>query len=171
MSMAIAYRLGKKKHDKGVHKPVGEERYGRGASEAGEDYRDYKSEPKGAFSREGAESSKDKHKDILAELMGMRGGRENLACGGEVGEDDMISKIMAKHYSEGGRLANKTEITADFEPNEFDELDLDDDLEQHDTGANSGDELGDHQEDEDRHDIVSKIMRSRAKRDKLPRPA
>jgi hypothetical protein len=78
---------------------------------------------------------------------------------------------MAKHYSEGGKLANKTEITADFEPNAFDELALEDDLEQHYTGANSGDELGNDQEDEDRHDIVSKIMRSRTKRDKLPRPA
>jgi len=171
MSMAIAYRLGKKKHDKGVHKPVGEERYGRGASEAGEDYRDYKSEPKGAFSEQGAKSSKDKHREILDELMGMRGGRENMACGGKVGEDDMISKIMAKHYSEGGRLANKTEITADFDPNEFDDLALRDGLEEHETGANSGDELGDEQEDEDRRDMVSKIMRSRAKRDKLPRPA
>lgn len=171
MSMAIAYRMSKKKHEKGVHKPVGEERYGRGASEAGEDYRDYKAEPKGAFSGEGAKSAKDKHREILDELMGMRGDRENLACGGEVGEDDMISKIMAKHYSEGGRLANKTEITADFEPNEFDDLALRDDLEAHDTGANSGDELDDKTEDEDRHDIVSKIMRLRAKRDKLPRPA
>jgi hypothetical protein len=46
----------------------------------------------------------------------------------------------------------------------------DDDLEQHYTGENSGDELGNAQEDEDRRDIVSRIMKSRRLKDRLPRP-
>lgn len=86
-------------------------------------------------------------------------------------DDDMISRIMKKRYSEGGVVANETKETADEEPNEFDDLVKDDDLEFSETGANSGDELGDEAEDEDRKDIVSRIMKSRAKKDKNPRPA
>jgi hypothetical protein len=87
-------------------------------------------------------------------------------------ERDLVSRIMKQrehHYSHGGRVANKTHVTADFEPNEFDEMSKDDDLEHHYTGANSGDEIGDDQEDEDRHDIVSRIMKSRHKKDRYPR--
>lgn len=89
----------------------------------------------------------------------------------------MVDRIMAKKYSEGGKVANErqgdsTDVmpTAGDAPNEFDDLALRDDLEFHDTGANSGDELGNAQEDEDRRDIVSRVMRSRAKRDRLPNP-
>jgi hypothetical protein len=39
------------------------------------------------------------------------------------------------------------------------------------TGANSGDEVGDEQEDEDEHDMVSRIMKSRLKKDRMPHPA
>ena len=39
------------------------------------------------------------------------------------------------------------------------------------TGANSGDEIGNEQEDEDRRDIVSRIMKSRRLMDRNPRPA
>lgn len=88
-------------------------------------------------------------------------------------DDDMISRIMRQRFSMGGKVANNvgTGQEADAEENQFDDLVKDDDLEFHYTGANSGDDLGDQQEDEDRHDIVSKIMKSRAKKDRLPRPA
>lgn len=91
----------------------------------------------------------------------------------------LIKKIMmsrAQGYSEGGRVANEDHGPMDsrlagFKQNEFDDLALRDDLEQHYTGANSGDELGNSQEDSDRRDIVSRIMKSRAKKDRMPRPA
>ena len=88
--------------------------------------------------------------------------------------EDMVGRIMKKrqqHFSEGGRVANRTNIdTADHDPAQFDDLVLRDDLESSYTGANSGDELGNEQEDHDREDIVARIMRSRAKKNKLPNP-
>ncbi len=89
-------------------------------------------------------------------------------------EEDMVGRIMkgrAQHMSKGGRVANRTDDYTDEEPNQFDDLVKDDDLEEHYTGANSGDEIGDHQEDEDRHDIVARIMKSRRLKDRNPRPA
>lgn len=89
-------------------------------------------------------------------------------------EEDMVDRIMksrAKGYSEGGRVANDDMPEADFEENQFDVMPKEDHLEFHYTGANSGDELGNEQEDEDQHDMVSRIMRSRMKRDRMPRPA
>jgi hypothetical protein len=86
----------------------------------------------------------------------------------EMEDDDMVDRIMRKRMSEGGRVANDDEVTADFEPNEFDDLVKDDHLEAHYPGS---EELGDEQEDMDRHDIVSRIMRSRMKKDRNPRPA
>jgi len=98
-------------------------------------------------------------------------------------EDDMVDRIMKKRspsfegearlYSEGGKVANDTHpFECDFEdPNEFDDLVLRDDLDYEYTGKNSGDELGDEAEDERRADIVSRIMASRRKKDKNPRPA
>lgn len=86
-------------------------------------------------------------------------------------DDDMIDRIMKQRYSKGGMVANDTPIKADFEKNDFDDLALRDDLESSYTGENSGDEIDDEQEDMDRRDIVSRIMRSRAKKDRLPRPA
>ena len=85
---------------------------------------------------------------------------------------DMVAKVMSKHkYSKGGEVANDTPIHADFEENDFDDLAKDDGLNFSLTGKNSGDELGNHQEDHDRGDIIAKILRSRAKKDKNPRPA
>lgn len=84
--------------------------------------------------------------------------------------EDMVGRIILKHLSKGGMVANATPIKADFEENEFDDLVKDDGLEQHYTGANSGDELGDEQEDHDRHDMISMIMKSRKKKDRLPHP-
>lgn len=84
-------------------------------------------------------------------------------------DDDMIGQIMRekrKMYSEGGRVANQEhgqddEDLAGFSPNEFDDLVLDDDLDQHYTGANSGDEIGNAREDEDQDDMIRQIMREK----------
>jgi hypothetical protein len=84
---------------------------------------------------------------------------------------DMIARIMAKRkqFAEGGKV-DQDMPEADFMPNEFDELQLSDGLETENTGASNGDELGDAAEDEDRKDIVARIMASRKKKDKLPNP-
>jgi hypothetical protein len=92
----------------------------------------------------------------------------------EAHEEDMISRIMKQReqtYSHGGEVANDDQPVADSEPNDFDLLGTDDDLEFSYTGKNSGDELGDAQEDHDRDDIVARVMKSRAKKDRNPRPA
>lgn len=98
-----------------------------------------------------------------------------MAEGGEANgsgfSDDMVSRIMKHRYSEGGMVANDTPPIADEMPADYDDLALRDDLEMSETGANSGDEIGDDQEDEDRDDIVKRVMKSRAKKDKMPRPA
>ena len=87
-------------------------------------------------------------------------------------DGDMIDRIMAKHYSMGGRVANDTDPIADAMPNEFDDLVLRDDLESsYGDDNNSGDALGNAQEMEDRRDIVARIMRSRSMKDRNPRPA
>lgn len=88
---------------------------------------------------------------------------------------DMVGRIMKQrqqHFSKGGMVANQdTQITG-MMPNEFDDLHLRDELDGSDmeTGAAAGDNLGNAQEDKDRRDIVSRIMKSRAKKDKLPNP-
>lgn len=125
------------------------------------------------------------HKEKLSELRAMPKPNLPMAEGGEIMEPmhgeqhgdkelDMVGRIM-KHrehmYSKGGEVANDDQPMADAMPNDFDDLALHDGLEFHDTGANSGDELGDEAEDHDRKDIVSKIMKSRAKKDRNPRPA
>ncbi len=93
-------------------------------------------------------------------------------------EEDMVGRIMKmrqRMYSEGGRIANADHgedqaNLAGFAPNEFDDLVLRDNLHSSYTGENSGDNLGNAQEDADQQDIVSRIMRSRAKKDRLPNP-
>jgi hypothetical protein len=93
-------------------------------------------------------------------------------------EMDMVGRIMKQrqmHYSEGGKVANQEHGEMDdglagFKQNEFDDLVLDDDLDFEYTGANSGDELGDTREDDDRRDIVSRVMKSRRLKDRLPNP-
>lgn len=96
----------------------------------------------------------------------------------EMHEMDMVDRIMKKrqmHYSKGGMIANGGEDDlsrmADGQRNNFDDLALRDDLESSYTGANSGDELGDAREDHDRADIIARIMNSRRKKDRMPRPA
>lgn len=101
-------------------------------------------------------------------------GDSDMGPGGDNGLSPVVHKIMMgrkQGFSEGGKVANKDEPMADFEENSFDDLANRDDLEFHDTAENSGDELGDEREDMDRKDVVSKIMASRKKKDRNPRPA
>lgn len=94
------------------------------------------------------------------------------AEGGEVHEEDMIARLMHKHMmSKGGMIANDDEPIADEEPAQYDDLALDDHLSEHYTEENSGDEVGDEDQDARDADLISKIMKSRAKKDRLPRPA
>lgn len=96
-------------------------------------------------------------------------------------KDTIVDRIMAQRsmgyesearLSKGGMVANEDGPETDSMPNEFDDLVLDDKLESsYGDDNNAGDETGDAQEDDDRQDIVSRIMRSRAKKDRMPRPA
>jgi hypothetical protein len=87
-------------------------------------------------------------------------------------EKGLPSHEAEQHYSEGGKVANSDLPIADFMPNEFDDLHLRDDLSStYGDDDNSGDALGNAQEDEDRNDIIARVMRSRAKKDRNPRPA
>lgn len=103
---------------------------------------------------------------------------DHKAMGGEMhkyADDDMVGSIMKKRahmYSKGGRVANDTGMgaAADLEDNQFDDLVKDDDLEFSYTGANSGDEIGNAEHDKEDHDMVSQIMKSRRKKDRLPNP-
>lgn len=90
----------------------------------------------------------------------------------EDSDDDLVMRIMKKRYSEGGQVANEVDMdSADKDPAQFDDLVIGDDLESdYGDDDNSGDALGNDQEDEDRKDIVSRIMASRKKKDRLPNP-
>lgn len=82
----------------------------------------------------------------------------------EYGHEDFAGRVMkARNYSKGGMVANKTFPESEGKENDFDDLALRDDLESSYTDANSGDEVGDAQEDKDRDDIISRVMRSRRK--------
>lgn len=84
----------------------------------------------------------------------------------------MVDRIMVKRMSKGGMVANDTTgDMADSKEAQYDDLVLRDDMGSSDTGANSGDELGNAEMDENDRDLISRIMRSRAKKDRLPRPA
>ncbi len=97
-------------------------------------------------------------------------GREKMDSAAMMEDEDMISRIMKQRYSKGGRIANDTPITADFEDNQFDDLVKDDDLEMHYTGQNSGDEIGNEKMDEDDRDLIARIMKSRRSKDRMPHP-
>jgi hypothetical protein len=105
-------------------------------------------------------------------------GEARLAEGGYLEGDHMYPHSKNGHFdvtnkfSEGGKVANSDEIEAGFSPNEFDDLHLRDDLSStYGDDDNAGDEIGDDREDEDRKDIVARIMASRRKKDRLPSPA
>ena len=91
-------------------------------------------------------------------------------------DDDLVSRVMKQRmYSKGGQVANSRPpggpIVDEQVPEGIDYLATNDDLEFSETGANEGDDLGSDQEDEDRDDIVSRVMRSWKKGDRMPRPA
>lgn len=106
-----------------------------------------------------------------------------MAQGGMVGEEsdahmeDMVGRILKqsqKMYSKGGMVANdEHSFEEEFhQPNDFDDLALRDELEFSETGANSGDHLGNEGEDKRRKDIVSKVMASwRKSSGRNPSPA
>jgi hypothetical protein len=87
-------------------------------------------------------------------------------------DDDIVDRIMRKglkKMSEGGRVANEDhgeddEYLADFSPNEFDDLSLNDDLEPHYKEDDYGDDMGDDEED----DMVNRIMRKSRMKDRMP---
>lgn len=86
-----------------------------------------------------------------------------------MGDSDMVSRIMGKHYSKGGVVANDDhEFEEEFsEPSEFDDLVLDDHLE---SKIHSDEEHGDAAEDKDRADPVMRAMMKRKKQHN-PNPA
>lgn len=135
-------------------------------------------------------AKRNKEMSGLARLA--EGGPVDASQGGPAYEDcydDMVDRIMMKRhgamedysdldrYSEGGKVANQEHGPNDsrlagFDPNEFDDLVLRDDLtSSYGEDDNAGDALGNDQEDEDRDDIISRIMRSRKKKDRMPNPA
>ncbi len=172
-------RVGKSLKDKGERARVyGEKEAGEGATEA----------------------SKKLHREKLAELKSDKQDRTNLADGGEVKPivDPDKSKEMADAMKkafrfarggevgcamcEGGRcmehggmvdriMAKRQPDLADFKPNEFDELELDPAPSPPHSGDDYGDDLGNEALHENDRDLISRIMRSRAKKDRLPRPA
>jgi hypothetical protein len=93
-------------------------------------------------------------------------------------EQGLVDRIMMNRkqnnageakFSEGGKVANQDEIEAGFSPNEFDDLHLNDNLESsYGDDDNSGDALGNEQEDKDRSDLVDRIMLKNFKQ-KIPR--
>ncbi len=108
-------------------------------------------------------------------------GGKMMADGGQVATDhdseglDMIDYIMRQRaMADGGAVSNDTGDgeSVDEEENQFDNLVLmDRDTSDEDyNAANSGDELGNEQKDEDERDLVAQIMKSRSKKDRLPNP-
>jgi hypothetical protein len=88
---------------------------------------------------------------------------DRLAMGGYA-EGDIIGRVMKRHYSMGGRVANDSEPISEEMPNQFDDLVLRDDLTSHyGDDDNSGDALSDHRENMDREDIIARIMKRRGK--------
>jgi len=85
----------------------------------------------------------------------------------KAGEGMEDYKKRTGHYSDGGEVANSDKPIADGMPAEFDDLHLRDGLEEHYTGANSGDEDGDSSYLDD---AVAKVMLKRRKQHN-PRPA
>lgn len=174
MSMAIKYAMNKKAKKMagggGVHQPHKAAVGGKeGQSEAGDHVRwEQAQRHSGNSSMAAAHNTmaKRQHQKVLSELESEKGkDRTNLAEGGNVECGTMVDRIMRKRMAHGG------EVMADFEPNEFDELELEPAPSPPHSGADYGDDLGDEEVAEEDHDLVSRIMRSRSKKDRMPRPA
>lgn len=98
------------------------------------------------------ETAKQDHETALLRLKSMSGptsGKSGFAGGGMV---DCPS--CGHNFSHGGEVANDSAPIADSMPAEFDDLVLDDGLEEHYTGENSGDEDG-------ASDVVKRAMKAR----------
>lgn len=139
--------------------------------------------PQGGMYAEGGQivdnKQSDSHMlDMVGRIIALH--QKMFADGGSVDDKDDESLMQKEsdkiqgNYAHGGQVANDVGVAeADKLPAEYDDLVLrDDDMEDADySGSNSGDELGNSGENERRSDVVSKIMKSRAKRDRMPRPA
>ncbi len=178
-------------HEKGIHTNAAVSHRGTEKSMAGIGARNYKAS--------GWDRSKkfavDEHKKVISEMHEMKSkDRTNLAEGGEVTDpqpskaDDMASSMRkAFHFAEGGdvdcmacqggacmehgglvdRIMKKRGAVEEA-PNDFDVLDLEPAPEADYPGSN---EHGDAEVEEDERDLVARIMRSRAKKDRMPRTA
>ncbi len=93
-----------------------------------------------------------------------------MAGGGEVKPDDdeLVMRIMKKRYAMGGEVDKPI---VDEMPAEYNEMAIEPAEEFSETGANSGDEDGDEAHDKDDEETIAGIMKSRKKKDKMPRPA
>lgn len=113
------------KRAKGVNRPASSSDRDKGTSEAGSLLRAFLLKPDD-IGKWGKAFAKDDQKATLKDLVGMRGkDRTNLAEGGEVEseeseghetnekDDDIVSRIMNKFYSHGGKTADKTEISSE----------------------------------------------------------
>jgi len=130
---------------------------------------------------------KTDHEYKLAEIKKQKTGY--FAEGGQITDNeqsdahemDMVGRIMKQRqqmFSKGGQVANNTDRDEkypmphrdDMGSGHYDDLVNRDELSFSYTGANSGDELSSPGEDERRRDIVSRVMASRRKKDRLPNP-
>jgi hypothetical protein len=123
---------------------------------------------------EGGEIEDDMHgEQTEAEMLDMVGRimKKHYASGGDVGGDEPEGNdaIALPKFSEGGKVANDVGVSeADELPAEYDDLVLRDDFED---DAPAGNEHGDEHQYKRDMDVVAKIMSSRKKKDKMPRPA
>lgn len=163
--------------ESGVHKqtkyPMGGEK---GTSEAGDSAR-WSMAHKYSGNNPAAEremgKAKEKHRGVISEMKSMP--KPNLmAEGGEMEDEESHPMVKRLMMSRGGIVSNEESGESTDEPtmaksdgNEFDDLALRDDLESSYTGENSGDEMGDSVESDDRKDIISRILKSRSKKDRM----
>lgn len=119
--------------------------------------------------------NQDDVEDMVGRIVAQR--QQSFAKGGEAhqcsgsGCQHFSHGGVVKKFSEGGKVANDTSPITDDMPAQYDDLVLRDDLESSYTGENSGDELGNEALDEEEEDLIAKIMKSRSKKDSMPRPA
>lgn len=188
MSFATAYATKKrnakcmakggevKDHAKGVHKQsIFSENPG--VSSAGKMVRNSKDKDIDKHSRGmSGLAAKFKHQDVMEEQKSMPKPKLPMAEGGMVDEEDhddmdMVGRIMQR-YSRGGQVANDVGVSeADELPAEYDDLVLRDDLESHYDAEDSGDMDGDAAQDARDADVVARVLASRRKKDRMPRPA
>jgi hypothetical protein len=156
---SLENKMGQSGYEKGVHT---QSQYGKqGQSIAG--YLSEKTPGLGKHDPENDKVAKFAHEKVLRDIKNSPDPKY-----AEGGEAHMCSGGKCPHYSHGGQVANADEeITGDM-PNEFDDLHLDDNQEGHDDSSN---EHGDSRQDKDNSDLISQIMLSRKKKDRMPKIA